>query len=157
MRSKTILCLAAGALLLAGCASKLIPTTQTPLPAFKPIPVQVQQCGAEAQRQGDGYDSKMRDCLWQAVQDGKPATFTTTILTVEGDPISYAVQAQAPSHGPGPRFSVLKDSKDHFGKQGQFTYACTAMERLPYQQDSSRYAFHLTGCAGSDADKEVNF
>lgn len=155
MRHHLTLCLAAGALLLAGCAAKPAPFRRVPPPDFKPIPAEVLQCGAETLGHGDGYDAKMRDCLWLAFTEGRPAAFTTTSLTIEGDPITYSVKALAASHGPGPRFSLQVDSDDHFGKPGLFNYTCNAIERLPYQQDANRYGFRLSGCSGDSSERDL--
>lgn len=115
-----------------------------------------QQCGKETNRHGEGYDSKARDCLWQAVSDGKPVEWTTTSYTVEGDPITHTTEARAPNHGPGPRFTVLVDSKDKFGTQGRFEYACKGIQRVEQQYAiGQRYSFRLSDCTGTGAETEV--
>jgi len=126
-----------------------------------PGPSVYQQCGKEINRHGEGYDSAARDCLWQAANDGKPVGFTTTSYTTEGDPITYTIQALGANHGPGPRFTVLVDSKDKFGKQGQFTYTCKSIGRVSYQQGEltespKRYGFVLSDCAGTGDGTEVH-
>lgn len=125
-----------------------------------PGPSVYQQCGKEINRHGEGYDSKARDCLWHAVSDGKPVEFTTTSYTTEGDPITYTVQALVANHGPGPRFTVLVDSKDKFGTQGVFVYTCKGIERVSYQHAPSldspqRYGFKLSDCTGTGEGTEV--
>lgn len=165
MKRWTMLCLTTAILTLAGCggapanpgttpAAQTAPPSQAPVPRSEPVVFQ--QCGHEANRHGEGYDPAARSCLWQAVNDGKAAEFTTMIYTTEGDPITYTIQALAPGHGPGPRFAVLVDSKDKFGKQGQFQYACTSLKQVAYQQAPQRYGFALAGCTGTDDEKAVH-
>lgn len=139
-------------------SNQAVTTVADPTPQPQgPGDPQYQQCGKETNRHGEGYDSKARDCLWQAVTDGKPVKFTTTSYTTEGDPITYSIQALAPSHGPGHRFTVLVDSRDKFGKQGQFNYACKGIQRVEQKYAAGqRYSFRLSECTGTGDGTEVH-
>lgn len=148
MRVRRLAWLIVGAIALVGCSSGKPASSGAERP---------RQCGKEENIHGEGYDSKARACLWRAVSDGKPVAFTTTIYTVEGDPITYTLQAMAANDDSSSRFTVLVDSKDKFGSQGLFTYACKGIERVAYQHAPQRYGFQLSDCTGTGDETEVFF
>ncbi len=101
------------------------------------------QCGKEFNRHGQGIDAAARDCLWRAYLAGQPAEFTTTALTVEGDPITHTIVIAAPG-----RIEVTVDSKDRFGRQGVFRYTCQRLERPSRAGAAPPEGFMLRGCPG---------
>lgn len=103
-------------------------------------------CGEDQNRHGEGRDLQARECLWDAYVSNRAAAFRTVAYTVEGDPITYAVDALQRD-----RIQVLIDSEDNFGAEGQFLYTCTAME---FADDSG---FVLKGCAPSEPDRDRAF
>ncbi len=122
----------------AGIATRTAPS---PTPAFG-----VQQCGTEIRTRmwpGEGRDATARDCLWQAYQAGQPAQFTTTAITVEGDPITFAVTVVGPGW-----ITIIVNSADKFGVQGTFQHRCGLMERQPAQSGvaSDPAGFRLSNC-----------
>lgn len=103
----------------------------------------LKQCGAEDFRHGDGYDQGARDCIWEAYRSAVPARFVTTVLTVEGDPISFELYTRSD----GKVVGVLDTRADKFGAQRVTTYTCAGMEK----RTARREYFHLSGCTGADA------
>lgn len=99
----------------------------------------LKQCGGENLRHGDGYDPVARDCIWAAYQGAVPARFVTTVLTEEGDPISFDLYTRAD----GKVTAVFDTRADKFGEQKVTTYTCSAMEKRQKN-------FHLSGCTGGD-------
>lgn len=131
-------------------------TSETPVASPQPVknPGQstpdVVQCGQDENKHGIGRDMEVRACFWNAYQAGKAAEFSTVAYTTEGDPISYKVKVLATD-----RIDVSVDSKDKFGKQGQFEYTCTSMQKVvPLRADTpdlqTQYGFKLVGCSGSE-------
>jgi hypothetical protein len=128
-------------LLAAGCSSPP-PRLERKKPALELKP-----CGTEVSRHGQGYNTEGRNCIWQAYLDREPAVFTTTLHTIEGDPIVYKVQVT-------PRgVNVTVDSKDRFGQQGVFTHTCRAFERIKQEDRPDRFGFALSGCTGGGTDR----
>jgi hypothetical protein len=107
-------------------------------PAAKPEPESL-SCGTENLRHGDGYDAAIRDCFWQAHQEGLAARLTSIILTVEGDPITW--QLERDSRGIR---ATIDTTKDKFGSPRIYTVTCTQIEQR--QGYDNRLHFHLSGC-----------
>jgi len=103
-------------------------------------------CGEEKNVHGEGIDLEARECLRDAYLSNRQATFRTVAYTVEGDPITYAVDVLQRD-----RIRVLIDSGDNFGAKGQFLYTCTAMAFT----DNS--GFVLQGCDPSGAGGDRAF
>ena len=83
-------------------------------------------CPDENLGQGDGYDRAARDCLWKAYTEGKAASFKTTKITPQRDPIVTRVVVR-----PGGRVEILYDnSLDTFSNEkGKFELTCTKFQR----------------------------
>ncbi|HET8569530.1 MAG TPA: hypothetical protein VFM93_11155 [Candidatus Limnocylindria bacterium] len=109
-------------------------------------PVHVLDCGRELYGHGEGYDERARTCLADEHGRGSRARFTTTLLTIEGDPITYAVTT-APDG-----LVVEVDSRDKFGYQGTATVRCTELRRV----QGDRVRFVLSPCA-HDRFREISF
>ncbi len=116
-------------------------TVPSPTPASE-----LRQCGVEVMvtsKPFEGKDAVARDCLWQAYQAGQPARFTTTAITVEGDPITFDITLV------GPRWiTVTVTSADTFGMRGVFPHRCGMMERQPAQSGvaGDPAGFRLSDC-----------
>jgi len=107
---------------------------------------ELRQCGVEVMvtsKPFEGKDAVARDCLWQAYQAGQPARFTTTALTVEGDPITFDVTVVGPGW-----ITIIVNSADKFGAQGTFHHRCGTMERQPAPSKvvSDPAGFRLSNC-----------
>ncbi len=63
-------------------------------------------------------------------------------LTIEGDPITYTVELL----GAAVRVSI--QSKDRFGLQGLFVYACSGLTQKAATNGSGHVYLVATGCAG---------
>lgn len=63
-------------------------------------------------------------------------------LTIEGDPITYAVVVS------GTSVQVSIQSKDRFGLRGTFAYECTGLTQKAAANDSGHTYLLATGCAG---------
>jgi hypothetical protein len=63
-------------------------------------------------------------------------------LTVEGDPVTYTVEVS----GAAVRVSI--QSKDRFGPQGFFVYACGGLAQKAAANDSGHVYLVATGCNG---------
>jgi len=142
-------------LLLLACGT--VPGTATPAATItaviatrtmpSPTPAsELRQCGKEVMvtsKPFEGKDAVARDCLWQAYQAGQPAQFTTTAITVEGDPITFHVTVLGPGW-----LTVMVNSADRFGAQGSFLHRCGMMERQPAQSKvaSDPAGFRLGDC-----------
>lgn len=100
-------------------------------------PVYVLDCGREQYGHGEGYDERARTCLWDEHRRGSRVRFVTTVLTIEGDPVTYGVTSGPDGLG------VEVDSRDKFGFQGTATVRCTELRRLP----GDRVRFVLSPCA----------
>ncbi|HXG36495.1 MAG TPA: hypothetical protein VNL15_05975 [Dehalococcoidia bacterium] len=135
---------------IAACGGQSAPKqTGSPTPV---TPREAVRCGHETNVHGTGYDAEARACLWEAVSGGQPVAFTTTIYTIEGDPVTYSVEGRA-ADDTSPRFSVRVDSQDRFGVQGKFTYRCSDMQRVQRPMAPElRYSFVLRGCTGEQKD-----
>ncbi len=116
-------------------------TVPSPTPASE-----LRQCGVEVMvtsKPFEGKDAAARDCLWQAYQASQPARFTTTAITVEGDPITFDVTVVGPGW-----ITITVTSADKFGAQGTFHHRCGLMERQPAQSKvaSDPAGFRLGDC-----------
>ncbi len=116
-------------------------------------PTAAKDCGAENQGHGQGYNADVRNCLWLAYLDKQPATFSTTILTTEGDPITTTVTVDARG-----RVTVVRDTtKDKFGEQKITSYSCQSLERPDIDPGPGRRAdFIARGCSGGE-NREIGF
>lgn len=103
------------ALMLAGCSQQGGPGGTATL----------KQCGAEDAGHGERFDKAARACLWDAYGNKQAATFTSTVLTIEGDPIVQSIQIDAT----GRILVTLDTTRDKFGDQKVTTYTCTALEQ----------------------------
>jgi len=116
-------------------------TVPTPTPASG-----LRQCGTETKvtmRPGEGKDAAARDCLWQAYRAGQPARFTTTAITVEGDPITFDIAVVGPGW-----IAITVNSADTFGARGVFNHTCATMDRQPAQSGGANdpAGFRLSDC-----------
>lgn len=93
---------------------------------------------------GDGYDAAARDCLWEAYSTGKAASFKTTRVTQQRDPIVTTVTVR-----PGQRVEIVHDnSLDTFSNvKGKYTLSCSIFERK-VQAGSERIQFFADNCRG---------
>lgn len=103
-------------------------------------------CPDENLGQGDGYDRAARDCLWKAYTDGKAASFKTTKITPQRDPIVTRVVVR-----PGGRIEILYDnSLDTFSNEkGKFELTCTKFQRS-IDPGTDRVRFLADNCRGAD-------
>lgn len=92
---------------------------------------------------GIRYDSRPPDCLLRRYSSQLTAQATIVDYTVEGDPIAYVVSIASPD-----RISVTVTSRDRYGLQGVFNYACSGLSRQPDQALASHYFLIATGCSG---------
>lgn len=100
-------------------------------------------CGEEVQMHGTGYDRAARECLWQAYSAGGGAVFTTTLTTIEGDPILRHIDLV----GSGQIEVTLDNTQDKFAAADDrvvATVTCTGMAITDDGQND--YAFELSGC-----------
>ena len=121
-------------LVLAGC--DLLPTAVDTFP---------EPCPDENLGQGDGYDRAARDCLWKAYSEGKAASFKTTKITPQRDPIVTRVVVR-----PGGRIEILYDnSLDTFSNEkGKFELTCTKFQRS-VDPGTDRVRFLADNCRGA--------
>jgi hypothetical protein len=112
-----------------GCQATSVDVASTPTapasigPATPP-PGGVRACGQETVQMSRGRDPAARECLARAAKDGVPAQLTTTVFTIEGDPIRYEVTVK----GAGV-IEVVRDSRDRFGAQGTTRATCSSARR----------------------------
>lgn len=101
-------------------------------------------CPTENLGTGAGYDASARECLWQAYSEGRAASFTTTRVTTEGDPITTRVTVR-----PGQRVEVFYDSSlDTFSNErGKHTLTCTTFQRS-VDATTKRIRFFADNCRG---------
>jgi hypothetical protein len=99
-----------------------LPATVAPTPSAG-----TEDCGVEDQGPLLEHDPVVRECLWNAYTAGRPAILTTTISTIEGDPIIWHIAVVSPDEI---RVSV-DNTADRFGgpNAGIQTYTCTSMEQ----------------------------
>ncbi|HSN97162.1 MAG TPA: hypothetical protein VLS89_02655 [Candidatus Nanopelagicales bacterium] len=130
-------------------AASLALACSSPPPPLRRSPpkLELKPCGTEELRHGEGYNAAARECLWQAYQDRQPAEFTTTLYTIEGDPISYRVQLTPKA------YIVTVDSKDRYGTQGVMTHKCETFERIRQDERPDRFGFALSRCTGGGSDR----
>jgi len=123
------------ALALAGC--DLLPTAVDTFP---------EPCPDENFGQGEGYDRAARDCLWKAFSEGKAASFKTTKITAQRDPIVTRVVVR-----PGGRVEVFYDSSlDTFSNErGKYELTCTKFQRS-VDPGTERVRFLVDNCRGGD-------
>lgn len=103
-------------------------------------------CPDESLGNGDGYNAAARDCLWKAFSEGKAASFMTTRVTPERDPIVTRVTVR-----PGGRVEVFYDSSlDTFSNtKGKYTLTCTKFQRS-VDPVNGRIRFLADSCRGGD-------
>jgi len=123
------------ALALAGC--DLLPTAVDTFP---------EPCPDENFGQGEGYDRAARDCLWKAFSEGKAASFKTTKITAQRDPIVTRVVVR-----PGGRVEVFYDSSlDTFSNErGKYELTCTKFQRS-VDPGTERVRFLVDNCRVGD-------
>lgn len=110
----------------------------TPTGSAAPTP----SCGHEVQVHGNGVNDSARDCLWDAYQAGREASFAMTLHTVEGDPITYTLHVRSKT-----AIDVVEDNKDSFGSPGIRRSMCSGLERAP--ERNGHRGFLLQGCEGA--------
>jgi len=91
----------------------------------------------------DRFDPRPNDCLWQAYSNGTTAQAIVTEYTIEGDPITFAVNLSAANE-----VDVRIDSQDRFGPKGTFEYVCHGLSREPAPNASAPHFLIATGCTG---------
>ena len=125
------------ALALGLVACDLIPTAVDTFP---------EPCPDENYGQGDGYDRAARDCLWKAFSEGKAASFKTTRITPQRDPIVTRVIVR-----PGGKVEVFYDnSLDTFiNTKGKYELTCTKFQRS-VDPGTERVRFLADDCRGGD-------
>lgn len=125
------------ALALGLVACDLIPTAVDTFP---------EPCPDENYGQGDGYDRAARDCLWKAFSEGKAASFKTTRITPQRDPIVTRVIVR-----PGGKVEVFYDnSLDTFiNTKGKYELTCTTFQRS-VDPGTERVRFLADNCRGGD-------
>ena len=103
-------------------------------------------CPDENLGQGDGYDRAARECLWKAFSDGKAASFKTTKITPQRDPIVTRVTVR-----PGGKVEIFYDnSLDTFSNEkGKYALTCTKFQRS-VDPGSERVRFLADNCRGGD-------
>lgn len=103
-------------------------------------------CPDESLGDGGGYNAAARECLWKAFSEGKAASFTTTRVTPERDPIVTRVTVR-----PGGRVELFYDSSlDTFSNtRGKYTLTCTKLQRS-VDPGSGRIRFLVDSCRGGD-------
>ena len=123
------------ALALAGC--DLLPNAVDTFP---------EPCPDENFGQGEGYARAARDCLWKAFSEGKAASFKTTKITAQRDPIVTRVVVR-----PGGRVEVFYDSSlDTFSNErGKYELTCTKFQRS-VDPGTERVRFLVDNCRGGD-------
>ena len=90
-----------------------------------------------------GFDPRPDECLWHAYSAGRTAQAIITQYTVEGDPITFAVNLSAANE-----VDVRIDSQDRFGPKGTFAYVCHGLSREPAPNASAHPFLIATGCTG---------
>ncbi len=123
------------ALVLVAC--ELIPSPADTFP---------EPCPDENFGQGDGYDRAARDCLWKAYSEGRAASFKTTRVTPQRDPIVTRVIVR-----PGGKVEILYDnSLDTFTTtKGKYELTCAKFQRS-IDPGGERVRFLADGCRGGD-------
>ncbi len=103
-------------------------------------------CADESYGTGDGYDATARECLWKAFTEGKAASFKTTRITQQRDPIVTRVTVR-----PGGRIEIFYDnSLDTFSNtKGKYTLTCAKFQRS-VDPGSDRIRFLADNCRGGD-------
>jgi hypothetical protein len=89
------------------------------------------------------YDARPTECLWQAYSAGTTAQAIVIQYTVEGDPITYAVNLKSAN-----RIDISIESQDRFGPKGSFAYSCHGLTRQAVLNPSVRFNLVVTGCTG---------
>jgi hypothetical protein len=89
-----------------------------------------------------GYNSDPPDCLWSAYRRGQSAQAVIVDITPEGDPITYTVEVSSAA------VRVSIQSKDKFGPQGLFVYACGGLTQKAATNGSGHFYLVATGCTG---------
>lgn len=91
---------------------------------------------------GSNYNPQPAQCLWNAYQARQAGQAVMVNLTVEGDPISYAVDVL----GTAVRVSIT--SQDRFGPRGSFIYVCSGLTQKMATNGSGHLYLVATGCQG---------
>ena len=118
--------------------------TSTAGPASTSPTAGIIDCGVEEQVHGEGRDLDARRCLADAYATGSAATFTSTMSTIEGDPIVWTVsvlasgEVEATLDSTADRFSAPADRVVH-------TFTCDALTLSDVDLPST---LELTGCDG---------
>ena len=81
-------------------------------------------CGVEnATSQNGPWNAEGRSCFLNAYQKGQPAEFTSTRLTIEGDPITSIYRVL----GPGKVEIFVDTTRDKFGAPGWTRLDCATL------------------------------
>lgn len=117
-------------LLLTGCSGR---ATAPGAPAGE-------NCGTEEERLPNEHNAQARECLWQAYSAGRPAEFTKTVYTAEGDPIIYIVKVVAAD-----RITVSRDTtRDEFSAEADRKVTVSTCEQMERESGVLRFS----GCKG---------
>lgn len=103
-------------------------------------------CGGSDERPPDSYDVAGRDCFWSAYSAGKPARWTVTSSTVEGDPIRATI-----SFDQGVVVVTRDMSSDRFSSERDrriWRWTCRTMTQRTWATDAQRFSFELSDCTG---------
>jgi hypothetical protein len=113
-----------------------------------PLPKGMQDCGNERQLHGKGYSESTRTCIWNAFQAGRPARWSLTLYTIEGDPIRYELEIHSRT-----LLSLLIDSRDRFGASGVSRRRCRMLTR---NVEAGRISFELSGCQDASPEDRIS-
>jgi hypothetical protein len=138
--SRLVVAAAAIVVVLGALVARLAPSFQPPSPPLIPP-----FCGRSVNI-GAAYDARPTECLWQAYSTGRPAKATVVQYTIEGDPITFAVDLASTE-----QIDVGIDSKDRYGPNGSFSYSCNGLSREPVLNIQGRFHLIVTGCTGPPA------
>ena len=133
-------------MVLAVVASRLLPGLQQPgQAAIQP------SCGHSVNNIEAAYDPRPTECLWQAFSAGKAAQAIMVNYTIEGDPITFAVDIASAD-----QIAVSIQSKDRYGPQGAFAYSCHGLSRQSASNMPGRFYLIVTDCTGPPAFLDVS-
>lgn len=113
-----------------------------PMPAEVINRAELPSCGSEDRGQGDPGNAEARECLLTAFEQGEPAEFISTRLTIEGDPLAIIYRVW-PTDDASPVVLYIDSTRDQFGSGRWERLRCQEIRRAEFDLE-------WTGCADGE-------
>lgn len=129
--------------------TRATPTAEVQSPA--PTASEFRDCGDEVRSLPRDRDLASRDCLRAAHEAGVAARWSTTMPTIEGDPIKFVITTS----GTGAIEVQVDNTADRFAAPEDRTFKSFTCATLDIEPAAIPPTFELGGCEGQPGDLRI--